>query len=312
MEKLFGGKEAGVYRRTFSRMGWALTALLVLQGVGQMGMATAAGWWAPGLLNAEWFYWSIFVLPTYLLAFPAALLILHTIPTAPRTAPKLLSRSSFLRVFVISLAGLYLSNLITLFFIEMIGRVRGEELVNPVSALSNLPVWLMLLIGCVLAPVAEELLFRRALLNRLKPYGEGFAIFASALLFAMLHANLFQMLYAFTAGVCFAYVALRTGAIRQTILLHALINGVSVAVPPLVRLLGGKGDVVLSAGVVGAMFCGAYLVYRYRGRLRTVPSPQGLDPVDKWGYFLVNPGMTVFSLLVVFIVWMTILLPRKG
>lgn len=80
----------------------------------------------------------------------------------------------------------------------------------------------------LIAPAAEELLFRRLLLRRLRPYGERFALVASALCFGLFHGNLNQFFYAFLLGLVLAELALSTGCLWQAVLLHALVNLLSI------------------------------------------------------------------------------------
>lgn len=136
------------------------------------------------------------------------------------------------------------------------GSWRGAPVSNPVESIQNYPAALNLLLGCVIAPAAEELMFRRLLLDRLRPYGDRFAVFASALCFGLFHGNLNQMFYAFALGVIFAYVMLRTGRLWQTVLLHALVNAVSVALAPLLERVGAWGDAALGVFVLTAIVLG--------------------------------------------------------
>lgn len=63
----------------------------------------------------------------------------------------------------------------------------------------------MFLYGSVLAPIAEELLFRGFVLRTLRPYGKRLAIFGSAFLFGLFHGNLLQTPYAFLMGLVLGY-----------------------------------------------------------------------------------------------------------
>lgn len=90
--------------------------------------------------------------------------------------------------------------------------------------LSGKDAWPMLLYTCIGAPLFEELVCRKLLLDKLHPYGEGYAAIASGLLFGLIHGNSGQFFLAFLVGLLFAMVYLRTGRVLYTILLHAIIN----------------------------------------------------------------------------------------
>lgn len=96
----------------------------------------------------------------------------------------------------------------------------------------------------ILAPVAEELFFRGLLLRMLAPYGERKAILISALSFALLHGNFFQMPYAFTAGLLLALAAYFGGSVLYPLGFHLLYNFITFVgqgVPPwiLLAVFGG-------------------------------------------------------------------------
>ena len=103
------------------------------------------------------------------------------------------------------------------------------------------PMLLNVLLGCVIAPVMEELIFRKLLLSRLRPYGSRFALWASALCFGLFHGNLNQFFYACAVGLVLGWAALSSGRIWQPILLHAGLNAVSTVLLPLLEPLGGPG-----------------------------------------------------------------------
>lgn len=79
----------------------------------------------------------------------------------------------------------------------------------------------------ILAPIFEEFWFRGVLLESLRPYGNGFAVFLTAILFGITHANLAQFFYATVIGIFLAYVAIHTGSIIVPMILHAMMNGIS-------------------------------------------------------------------------------------
>lgn len=78
----------------------------------------------------------------------------------------------------------------------------------------------------IFAPILEELWFRGLVLESLRPYGNGFAIFISAILFGITHANLAQFFYATAIGLFLAYIAIHTGSIIVPMILHAMMNGI--------------------------------------------------------------------------------------
>ena len=206
----------------FSRLGWALlaeTAAMLIVQVVLTGALTLA---APGLLTRGSVLWLISVASVYGAGVPAACLLLRRIPAPPPTPGRLLGPGRFFQVYVAGLGVMYLVNFATLALTGLIGRLRGAPVPNPVESMSAFPLPLSLLLGCVIAPVTEELLFRRMLLERLRPYGEGFAIAASALCFGLFHGNLNQLFYACALGLLLGWTAVKTGRLWQPILLDGM------------------------------------------------------------------------------------------
>ena len=282
----------------FSRLGWALFAQMLSMLLAQAGILLIVGVCAPGLTGNSLFLWLLCVLSVYGISVPVFCLVIRPAPAAPgpvRGAP--LGPVRFFQTYCMSLAALYLANYATLALLWVVGQLRGAPVSNPVESIQNYPAALNLLLGCVIAPAAEELMFRRLLLDRLRPYGDRFAVFASALCFGLFHGNLNQMFYAFALGVIFAYVMLRTGRLWQTVLLHALVNAVSVALAPLLARVGAWGDAALGVFVLTAIVLGVTFFLARRRELSFAPGGSGFPEARKWRLFFENPGMICFCLL---------------
>ncbi len=82
----------------------------------------------------------------------------------------------------------------------------------------------LLAIG-VLIPIAEELLFRGVVFNRLKvTLSVKTAAIWSSLIFAAFHVNMVQFLYALVMGIALAWVYEQYGSIKAPIILHVFAN----------------------------------------------------------------------------------------
>jgi hypothetical protein len=90
----------------------------------------------------------------------------------------------------------------------------------------------------IVKPVVEGILFRGAILRVLSAYGRTFAIFASAILFGLYQGNILQIGYAFCTGLIYGYITFRY-AIKYSIVLHAIHNGLTVLVAYVTPLLPG-------------------------------------------------------------------------
>ena len=80
----------------------------------------------------------------------------------------------------------------------------------------------------IIPAITEEIAFRGVILNFLRPYGDGFAILISSILFGLVHGNFVQIPFAFIVGLVCAVLVVKTNSIIPSILLHLLNNGTSV------------------------------------------------------------------------------------
>lgn len=90
--------------------------------------------------------------------------------------------------------------------------------------LRPLPLILYFLYSCILVPVAEELTFRGLVLQSLRPYGDTFALFSSAVLFGLMHLNPVQQPNAFLLGLVIGYFTLVSGSLFTGMVMHAAVN----------------------------------------------------------------------------------------
>ena len=154
----------------------------------------------------------------------------------------------------------------------------------------------VLLLDCLLPAVLEELLFRYAILSLLRAADERHAVWMCALLFAMLHGNLYQIPYAFVGGLFLSLAAIRGGSVLFPLLFHFGNNLLSVTLERLPLVAGMPLGMVLTVFciflVCAAAAWGALTLYR-RGEL---PSP---PPQDGWQRVLFSP-LLLYLLLMLF------------
>lgn len=126
-------------------------------------------------------------------------------------------------VIVLAIAGSQMLN-------DLIILFRLNELFPSYAELSEetmvgQPVWLLFLTVGVLAPVAEELVFRGLVFRRMKDWMKpGAAIVLSSLIFGLYHGNMVQFLYATLMGMILAVIYHRTGTLWTSILAHITAN----------------------------------------------------------------------------------------
>lgn len=98
-----------------------------------------------------------------------------------------------------------------------------------------------MLIGCVAAPLVEEVLFRGLFLESLRAKGTAAAVWLSALAFAVWHLNLVALRYYALLGALLGWLYVRRG-LACSIATHVAFNGV-LSVAAVSVVLGGGGTV---------------------------------------------------------------------
>ncbi len=171
------------------------------------------------------------IIGIYVIAVPAFALIMQFSNDSLYKVKGHISKSQYLRAifiifpvtYVLSLFSNYLASLLT------DGEAQNTFINN---AISGSDVLTMIMVA-VLAPIFEELVFRKILIDRIRRYGEFMAIFFSAFAFGMFHSNLYQIFYAFAIGIILGYVYVRTGNVILTIIMHMIVNASSSVLAPL-------------------------------------------------------------------------------
>ncbi len=77
---------------------------------------------------------------------------------------------------------------------------------------------------CIVAPIAEEFLFRDLLLKPLRAYGDLTAAVVTGLMFGLYHGNFDQFAYASIVGFFYSVIAIRSNSLIPTVVLHCANN----------------------------------------------------------------------------------------
>lgn len=304
-------------RRTLSRLGLAYFLFFAVALGGQVLLLLLSERIFPGFSETLPGTWLLSLLPMYALALPVFYLLLRPLPRAVPEVRRLRVRHFFL-FFLIAYAVLYVSNLVGSLFNLLTEAVTGvSSTADAIEMIEASPLGYTLLFAVLIGPALEELMFRRLVLSRLLPFGEGFAVLLSSLLFALFHANLAQLFYAFAVGAVLAFVTVKTGRLRYAVMLHCAINfcgsilpllvlrGIPLEMPEemtaemlllllpsLLLLIAYLGTVLL------AVAAGLFLLVRTLRRVRLTPAPAPI-PQEERRYLLLSPGMLLFAVTAV-------------
>lgn len=95
---------------------------------------------------------------------------------------------------------------------------------------------------CIVAPIAEEYIFRDLLLKPLRAFGDKTAIIVTGLVFGLYHGNFDQFAYAVLAGMFYSMIAVKYNSIVPTIILHSLNNTIVTFSGDLTGAIGELGQ----------------------------------------------------------------------
>jgi membrane protease YdiL (CAAX protease family) len=199
--------------------------------------------------------------------------------------------------------------LITTALSWILEAVFGLYLISPDYALpQGIAANVVSIVSITLVPaVFEELLFRGAILQSLRRFGDGFAIVVSAVLFGLLHGNLSQMPNTLLLGLLLGYFVIRTGSIVSVMFIHFMNNGLVLAFDyvsvyltdtqlAIANMCILAGYILL--GVVGLLV----LALRVGGLFQLAPSDYPLSAGKKFAAFFLSPAQIIFVVIVIFTV----------
>lgn len=313
-------------RNAYSRIGLGLFLYLAITIVVQLAAQLILNTFAPHLLNEATISAVITMAPQYVCAFPVLLLIFRGAPATKRPRENL-GPSRYFTCLLIAFFLLYAGNIFGMIVNSVLESVFHTSGVSPIQTVTE--SWdprLLFLFTVVLAPIIEEVICRKEIIDRTQIYGEKTAVVTSALFFGLLHGNFSQFFYAFGLGLVFGYIYVRTRRIRYSVTMHMIINFFGAIMPTL--LLGQDGlrqlsDLATSGAgseqimqfmrqhatgmavlilyalivVIGGSIAGLVLLIAKRKRITFFTSPYQLPKGRRFSTAWLNPGVLLFLLI---------------
>jgi len=191
------------------------------------------------IMSAPWYSRMRIIFPGYMVAFPAFYYICKRIKRTPLEQHKMTFGQFMSCIFMnqgILLVGIIIGMFIYAMFLFKLSDVDTNSLQEGMSNAELL--WRILTVG-VVTPIFEELIFRKLFIDRVHIYGEGMAILASALLYALYQGDFIHFFYSVGLGAFFAYIYIRTGKIWYTIIFRMICElSLTIAVLVLFNRIG--------------------------------------------------------------------------
>ena len=237
------------------------------------------------------------------------MLLLKKVP-AHRPESRKLGLSRGVKFGFVCIFMMYAGNLLGTLVTTVAGLLFSTEVMNPLMGyITGDNLTAQVLIVVILAPMLEELIFRRMLIDRMCIYGGKTAVLLSALLFGLFHGNFSQFFYAFGLGLVFGYIYLNTGRLRYSVIAHMVINFMgSILAPELLKRLPTEpaqaalspwtlaygGYVVL---LIAGSLTGLVLLCMNAGSLRFPAGELELPRGKRFRVSCLNAGMVLMILI---------------
>ncbi len=258
-------------KKTFSKIGIIYLIISILTIVAGVIISTAVSIVSPKALSSMSFSTLLTTITQFIIPLAIGYVLLKQIKTTPIKKHKL-SLKKFLICVCITLALIYIGDYIIGAGIKgVVGVFKPDKAVDTVTNLiSGKSIWLRLLESCLLAPIVEELLYRKLLIDRTIKFGAGISIFISALIFGFCHGNLTQTISAFIGGCFFAFVYIKTGNIIYTIILHMIANFFCLVVDQILAFGNLTMEITLFGVMIILIAMTAHYIYLWRDKIKVL------------------------------------------
>lgn len=286
-------------RKAFSRVGFGYGAFLLVTIVIQLEVGVIALLLSRIGMEITFGNWyMVFVsLANYLAGGVIACLIVKDMPVLSRPKARKAGAGMLVSGFLVCMSALFFGNLMGQGLMSLVCALLGKPMVNPVEeVMKGLSTWSIFVTMVVMAPVCEEFLFRKVLIDRIRLYGDKAAILASSVVFGLSHGNFYQFFYAFLIGLVLAYIYIQTGKLRYTIIFHMIINFLGS-----IAALHIEDHPLLTTGysilMLGAVIAGTILFFINHKKLLFYQGFMENWGKGAWKVLFFNLGMTLFFLL---------------
>ncbi len=295
---------------------FALALMFVLTAAAQIFVHAAVMMLAPSIAENGWYMWALSGVPMYCFAMPVCYLIMRLIP-AQKPQKQKLHPLMWIGFLCLCFAITYGASILGQYFSDWFSNLTGIQIENELQEMTvSTPLIVNVIFVGILAPVFEELFYRKAVIDRLRRYGDVPAILLSGVAFGLVHGNFNQVFYTVAVGILLSFIYVRTGSVLYTISIHAAFNFIGgVYSTELLRRVGetmtpAEGDTVgwvmmiayslfiLVSLIVGVIF----FIVNIRRFCRSLQKGEQTLTFDEWmKVIFVNPGVWVFIAMIAFL-----------
>ena len=153
----------------------------------------------------------------------------------------------------------------------------------------------------ILPAIIEEIIIRGIVMQPLRRYGDMFALVVSSLLFSIMHGNMVQIPYTFAAGLFFGYVAIATGSLWPSIIMHFINNLYAVIIMAVSDNYSESASNVVSLLLLGLLIVsgvvGFVLFAKMKYRVKFAKGIETLEISEKIKSVFLNVPM-IFAIII--------------
>ena len=286
-------------KKIISGVGLALSLMAAAILLSQVILSNLIKNVIPEFQKSDWYVWILTAVSMYGVGLPVFYILTKNIPDSKKKPVQKLKVSQFFIILFISAATMYITNFFSVFINFIISMIKGGDLINPaMNAVFEGNPFITFLYTSIGAPIVEEIIFRKILLNKVRRFGDLPAILITGIAFGLFHMNLAQIFYAAALGIIFAYVTLRTNTIRYSILLHIIVNTIGATLAPMAVREGNLVLItLLGIWVIASITAGIVLFIVFVGVKKKIVLEPGEVSVPKKSTYLLNAGAILFLLI---------------
>lgn len=211
-------------KRNFSKIGFGFFIFSAINILIQLVIQIVV------LIVSEDFYRSHIFLITlapvsmYLFALPVLIAFFRkTKPVPPKK--RSIGFVEWLMYLLVGFGLMYIGALIGNGVMSVLSSLVGYDYSNSLQEIvEGGNIWITAIFMVIVAPIGEEFVFRKLLIDRTGKYGCFISALLSGLIFGLMHGNLYQFFYASLLGFVLGYLYYNTGKLFYTISIHAVIN----------------------------------------------------------------------------------------
>lgn len=253
-------------RREMARVGWALFFMILASLVSQYLLDIFIRGNLRALYDSNMYGVILSMVSVVGIGYSVFYAIIRKVPDSERGEVVRLTLTQFVAIFIICTAFMYLSVFFGNFLNWIISSIKEADVIDPLGEFISNGNWMLIIFyTTIIAPIMEEIVFRKILLNKIRKYGDLPAILFSSFAFGLVHKNLSQFIYATCLGFFFAYVTIKTNTITYSILLHLMINIIGTAIAPMLVASGNQTSMALfGLWVIISIVLGLILFAKYR------------------------------------------------